>query len=134
MALYWNWSDKCGEIEGVQMYPDEGVRKFTLSLYKGNAYLIMIYQYKDEKTGEDMYNLHSFFTDKDHAKNCLGITKGKTRVNDTGNIFDTPYQKFTKLRLNKKKHPKYAEIASLFATAFDSITIEIFSEEETANG
>ena len=132
MALYWNWSEKCGEIEVVQMHPDYEDQKFTLSLYKGNAFLIMTHEYKDEKTGEDMYNMFSFFTSKDHAKNCLGIAKGKARLDDCRNIFDTPYQKFTKLRLNKKKHPNWKDVVAMFAEAFDNITIEIFSEEETA--
>ena len=132
MALYWNWSEKCGEIEAVQMRPGEEDQKFTLSLYKGNAFLIMTHEYKDEKTGEDMYNMFSFFTSKDHAKNCLGIAKGKTKVNDTGNIFDTPHQKFTKLRLNKKKHPYWKDVVAMFAEAFDNITIDVFSEEEAA--
>ena len=132
MALKWLWSEKCGEIEVVQMHPEEEDRKFTLSLYKGNAYLIMTHEYKDEKTGDDMYSMYGFFADKDHAKNCLGIAKGKARLDDCHNLYDTPYQKFTKLRLNKKKHPYWKDLVAMFAEAFDNITIEIFSEEETA--
>lgn len=129
MALNWLWSEKCGEIEVVQMHPDEEDRRFTLSLYKGNAYLIMLHEYNDEKTGEDMYSMFSFFSDKDHAKNCLGIAKGKARWDDGRNIFDTPYQKFTRLRLNKKKHPYWKDLVTMFAQAFDNITIEVVSEE-----
>ena len=49
MALQWDWKEKIGEATLVQMHPDEPDREFTLDLYQGNAYLIMIHEFKDDK-------------------------------------------------------------------------------------
>lgn len=122
MSVNWNWNGKCGEVSVKQMHPKEADREFTISLYNGNCMVVMLYEYKDEQTGEDMYNLFSFFADKDHAKNCLGLSKG------TNNIFDTPYQRFTKVRLNKKKCRYFKDLVALFAQAFDNIDIEVYTE------
>lgn len=122
MSVNWNWDDKCGEVTVKQMHPKESDREFTISLYNGNCMVVMLYEYKDKETGEDMYNFFSFFSDKDHAKNCLGLLKG------ANNIFDTDYQKFTKVRLNKKKCRYFKDLVALFAQAFDNITIEVYTE------
>ena len=122
MSVNWNWSEKCGEVTLKQMHPKEADREFTISLYNGNCMIVMLHEFKDRETGEDMYNFFSFFSDKDHAKNCLGLSKG------TNNIFDTDYQKFTKVRLNKKKCRYFKDLVTLFAQAFDNITIEVYTE------
>lgn len=122
MSVNWNWDDKCGEVTVKQMHPKEADREFTISLYNGNCMVVMLYEYKDEQTGEDMYNFFSFFSDKGHAKNCLGLSKG------TNNIFNTPYQQFTKVRLDKKKCRYFKDLVALFAQAFDNIEIEVYTE------
>lgn len=122
MSVNWNWNDKCGEVTLKQMHPGEADREFTISLYNGNCMVVMLHEFKDRETGEDMYNFFSFFSDKDHAKNCLGLSKG------ANNIFDTDYQKFTKIRLNKKKCRYFKDLVALFAQAFDNITIEVYTE------
>ena len=45
MALQWNFKDKCGEAVLVQNNEDK-TREFTLNLYVGNAYLIMLSEYE----------------------------------------------------------------------------------------
>ena len=59
MSIRWDWKNKIGELDIQQ-----GERTFTMSLYEGNALLIILYE-----TG-DTYRMHQFFADKDHFKNC----------------------------------------------------------------
>lgn len=122
MSVNWNWDDKCGELTLTQKQEDESWRECTISVYNGNCMVVMLYEYKDKDTGEDMYNFWSFFSDKAHAKNCLGLTKGHY------NIFDKPYEKITKVRLNKSKCRYYKDLVALFSQAFDNITIEVYTE------
>ena len=126
MALQWDWKEKIGEATLVQMHPDEPDREFTLDLYQGNAYLIMIHEFKDDK-GEDVYSLTGFFMDYAHMKACLGLSE-KTKGN---NIYNTPSQRITKIRINKDKCRHAAIIVRSLVEAFDNIRIEIYSEEET---
>lgn len=63
MALTWNWDSKIGSVRRQNF---EG-NYFYTSLYRGNAFLIEIYE--DEQC--DMYNLQSFLVDKNHAKNMV---------------------------------------------------------------
>ena len=72
MALTWEWNRKIGE--SVHEDTTQG-KRFTMSLYEGNALLITLYEYKNED-GEEMYNMHDFWIDKEHAKNVLGLNKG----------------------------------------------------------
>lgn len=73
MALHWQWEDKCGEATLVQMHEGEDDKVFTLSLYPGNAYLIMLHE--REEDGKDVWSMFSFWADKDHMKNMLGLNK-----------------------------------------------------------
>ena len=126
MALNWLWSEKCGEATMLQNI-DGKETEFTLSLYKGNAYLIFIYEYKDEN-GADMYNVWNFFLDRDHAKNCLGLNK---KQGYTDNILQRNWSRMTRIQLNKSMYPQAKELAGLLVQAFDNINIEIYSEEAT---
>ena len=56
------------------------VKEIPITLYEGNAYLIMLHEYN--KDGTDMYDMVSFFCDKTHMNNCLGITKGMSNILD----------------------------------------------------
>lgn len=128
MSLNWEWNEKCGEITLEQYRNDLGeTKKFPLTLYKGNAFLIMLHEFKDEESGEDMYNMAGFFLDKEHAKNCLGLNK-KRGYGD--NIYQTDYQRISKLRINKNKYPYTKDLVQMFVQAFDNITIEVVSEED----
>ena len=125
MALNWNWKDKIGEIEYAVTIPDEGEKKYTLSLYEGNAYLIMIHEYKDEN-GADMYELFGFFTDYAHMKNCLGLNK---KDGYTDNQYESGFSRITKIRLNKAKCRYIKDIVPALVQAFDNLTVEIYSEK-----
>ena len=116
MALNWKWSEKVGTATIQQ-----GDRQYELNLYQGNAFLIMMSEYKEEE-GNDMYSLYTFFADVAHAKNCLGLSKGHDNVFDESN-------KLVKVRLNKKKYSYTKELVNMLIKAFDEIQIEIFSEE-----
>lgn len=128
MSINWLWKNKCGEatIKQLRKNGNESAwNEFTVSLYEGNAFLIMLYEYKDDD-GQEMYNMFSFFVDKTHAKKCLGLQKNED--GEIVNMFDDNWQKLTKLRINKAKC-RYKDIVSMFAQAFDNLAIEIYNEE-----
>lgn len=124
MALHWEWSNKCGEITLEQNFDGEW-KTFPISLYRGNAFLIMISEF--EENGVEKYDLYGFFADKDHAKNCLGLNK---KDGFTDNIYIKPYERWTKVRLNKAKYAHTKELVQMLAEAFDEITIEIYNEKD----
>lgn len=129
MALNWYWKDKCGELTFSQNYKGEEYKEFTVDLYQGNAYLIAINTYKDPRTGNDMYNLWTFWADKEHMKRCLGTAKGK----EYSNLYNDDGCRFIKIRLNKAKNHYWKQIITELATAFDDLTIELYSEKENDN-
>lgn len=121
MSVNWSWDGKCGEITVSQRVDDrKGWEEYKVSVYNGNCLAVFLYEFIED--GEEKYNFWSFFSDKDHAKNCLGLSKG------ANNIFDTPYQRITKIRLNKKKCRYFKDLVALFAQAFDNISIEVYTE------
>jgi hypothetical protein len=123
MALIWKWEEKIGEIVTEQVINGE-VRCFTKKLYEGNAFLICINEWT-EKNGEDVYSLNWFFLDERHAKNCLGLTKGHE------NIFTDTVIK--KLRINTNRSRNWKKIVDFFISAFDSIEIELYKEDEASD-
>lgn len=123
MALQWKWDELCGEATFKETFNGE-TKDVTVNLYVGNAYLIFIREWKEDDV--DKYSLYSFWADKEHMKNCLGLNKKKGYVDNT---FDKPYGKLVKIRLNKKKCRYYKDIVSTLAEAFNDIDIEIFSKE-----
>ena len=126
MSVNWLWKDKCGEIVVEQKRPNgEPPREFTLSLYEGNAWLIMLYEYKEN--GHDMYNMYSFFVDKTHAKKCLGLQKNGD--GELVNIFDDR-DVFKIIRIDKTKCRNWKEIITTFIQAFDTLEIEIYKEKK----
>lgn len=64
--LTWDWKKKIGVAE----YQMEGGKPLTISLYKGNALIIMLYEYTDNN-GNEKYQLINFFTDIQHLNNCF---------------------------------------------------------------
>lgn len=125
MALNWLWKERCGEIIVEGLYGDEQWHEYTLRLYKGNAYLIMLAE-DDER---DTYTVSSFWADKEHAKNCLGLNK---KDKDSRNIYQGGYTRWKKVRLNKAKYKNTKELVSMLAEAFDHIEIEIYSDPDEA--
>lgn len=68
MALRWDWKkDKVGTWK----QKDKEGNEYCYNLYSGNALLIMIWENNDNNT----YQVCDFFLDKNHLKNCFGLTK-----------------------------------------------------------
>lgn len=125
MALTWQWNEKCGEaIFKQELEGDEG-RTYSVNLYTGNAYLIFLYEWNED--GVDKYNMHSFWVDKEHMKNCLGLNKGYE------NTYDTPFSRLVKIKLEKKKCRYLKDIVTHLIKAFDNLEIEIYTEEDNGN-
>lgn len=118
MALYWDWKESVGDAT----FEVNNEREVRITLYEGNALLIMLQEYQED--GEDMYNMFGFWVDKAHMKNCLGLAKGYD------NSYDSDYIRLKKIRLNKTKSRNYKDIITALVKAFDNIEIEIYSEGE----
>ena len=128
MALRWDWKNKIGEVVINCVWCEDGKHKrkdVTYSLYQGNAYMICIYEYKED--GEDMYNLRWFWADKEHMKNMLGLNPKKGY---SENCHEDEYHKWKKIRINKKKCNYFKDIIPALAQGFDDLDIEIYSEEK----
>ena len=121
MALHWQWAGKCGEITVRCDISGQESAAGAVSLYTGNAFLIMLSENDEDNT----YSLYGFFDDKQHMRNCLGLNK---RDGYTENLYNRPTQRWTKIRINKRKYNHTKELVSAIAEAFDNITIEIYAE------
>ena len=124
MALNWQWSEKCGEM----LFRGEEGNEYTLSLYEGNAFLIMLYEYKDE-IGEDYYDMWSFWVDEAHAKNCLGLSKGYDNIYHGEVVSVTFYRSYLTIS-------KIHKLSKLLVAAFPKVRVESiygrFSEDVDA--
>lgn len=118
MALNWDWNKKIGTID---IFNYDEVR--TYQLYQGNAFLIMLWEYEED--GKEMWSMHNFFTDKEHAKNMLGLSKDYT---DNEMNRDKYYIK--KIRINKAKYKYTKDLVDMLIKAFDEIEIELYTEKE----
>ncbi len=120
MALEWNFNEKIGEIELWQ-----NDKMFTINLYKGNAFLIMLYEYKSGDV--EKWEMWDFFANELHAKRMLGIDK---RYRDTygNNPYEQPYQQIRKIRLSNK-YLYRQKLIDMLLKAFKNLTIEIYTEK-----
>lgn len=84
-----------------------------------NGLCAMMHFYTDDK-GVDMVQLCSFFADEEHAKNCLGLSKGTT------NIYEDC---LVRVRLNTA-YKESRKLAAMLVKAFDAITIELYNGGE----
>ena len=114
-----NWDDISGKVIVNQRGKD-----FEFNLYgddKCNAFLATVYEYTGDD-GNTYEQLQWFFTDERHGKIMLGLQKGVDgkRINYLSEV--------TKLVICKEKCENWKKIVSMFAEAFDSITIEIREE------
>ncbi len=116
MSLNWHWNEKIGTVD---IFNHDKV--ITYTLYQGNAFLIMLYEYKEGN--EDMWQMHNFLVGKTHAKNCFGLSKGFK-----DNIFNHDNYKIQKIRINKSKYSYTKDLVDMLTKAFDNITIELFTE------
>ena len=112
MALHWKWDEKIGEANLIGVDGAE----FTLSLYEGNALLIMLHE-----NGE-CWNMYSFWADKDHMMNCLGLSKS---CNGDGNMYDRDGQRITKITINPDKSHNWKVFLPAMVRAWDHLDIEI---------
>ena len=114
MALRWDWKGKCGEMLVERTLDGGSKHKVVISLYEGNCFLIML----EEKT--KTYTMWSFFADKIHAKNCLGLSKGTTNI-----FLDDYTDRIKEITFYVNKSHNYKEVIALFVRAFDDITIRL---------
>ena len=119
MALHGKWDEKCGEAVIQQ-----GEKEFTVNLYQGNAFLIFIYEYKNEE-GEAMYMMYNFWADKQHMKNCLGLNK---KQGYGENMFTEGADRLKTVRINKQKYSYTKDLVQTLVQAFDDLVIEVYSE------
>ena len=118
--ITWNFNEKVGEAI-IYNYDKD----YTYNLYKGNAFLIFLDEYKEN--GKNMYVLHNFFVDKIHAKRMLGIDMGW--IDTYGdNLFNTESYKLKKIRINKEMYglKDTKMLIDMLIEAFDEIKIEIY--------
>ena len=120
MGLYWDWKEKCGEA----VFTSLRGQTVKVSLYEGNALLIMIHEFKEDNV--ERYSLVTFWADKAHMENCLGLHK-KDGYGD--NIYDgSSGDRLVEISINKKQCRNWKYIVAALAKAFDHITINIQSE------
>lgn len=123
MAIDIRGHKKCGEVIQIVNFYDHSSNKLIkkpvkFNLYNGNAYLVAVHEYVSE--GHSFCNWQWFFVDEKHMRRCLGLMKrldgGKENMFEDGEI-----RKVTLFDncIDRKK------IASIFAEAFDNITIEV---------
>ena len=129
MAIEVRWDAKCGEavVERTVWNPLEGkdeTELVTLDLYQGNAYLVFIAKWKDGE--KDMRSLWLFFNDREHMKNCLGLTK----QNAGDNILNTPECRLVSISLDKNRNAYVKQITAALIQAFDNLEIKIYSSKK----
>jgi len=115
------WSNKSGKCTIIQKDME-----FELNLYAygtSNCFLCAFYEYEDTETHKTMEQMQWFFMDERHGKIMLGLQKGNdgTKENYLSEI--------TKITLYKNKCVDWKKLMTMFAQAFDKITIEILAEQ-----
>lgn len=63
--LIWDWKQKIGKAT-----LQKNNKEYEITLYKGNALIIMLYEFTDDKNVEK-FELINFFADREHLRNCL---------------------------------------------------------------
>ena len=107
MALRWDFNHKGGTIKQER----GGIHNW----YEGNGLMIALNEWKEGES--ELYSMYFFFADKDHAKNCLGLSKGHS------NIFeDDP---ITEITISRSECYQWKVIIDLFTKAFPEITIHV---------
>jgi hypothetical protein len=128
MSLNWNWDKKIGELTWkYRLSKDEEWKRTQIDLYEGNAFLIMINEYKED--GKEMYTLWSFWADETHAKRMLGLDK-KWKDTYGKNTYVETNGTITRIRINKAKSRNWQKIVKLMSEAFDDIQIELYTKED----
>lgn len=123
MGLNWNWNEKCGEINVHRNFRGEEF-DFSVNLYKGNAFLIMLSE------TENNFEMYGFFSDDVHMKRCFGIDK-KWKNTYGSNMYNDDMDKWTKVRISRN-YPYLKKFVSALVEAFPAITIEVYEDSENA--
>lgn len=115
MALHWNWKEKCGTVL-VSWYDGNDERRTgDLSMYQGNAELIFLWE------NVETFTMFSFWADREHMKNCLGLTKGNSNIyaDDQNGV------KFLEFTFYKNRMRDLPQIVTAIVKAFPRISINI---------
>lgn len=111
MALQWQWKEQSGTIQ---------LEGKTYPFYEGNAFMIVLHEFKDEK-GEESWQMMYFFVDKSHAKRCLGLEKGSYDMFE-GNV--------EKITIYKNHCHYWKDIVDLFTKTQPDIEITILPQKK----
>lgn len=118
MALRWDFNLKSGTVtEKI------AGKEITFNWYEGNALMIVLDEFTDDK-GTDRYNMRWFFIGDEHAKNCLGLSRGHENMFDAGAI--------TSLTIYRDNCRQWKKIADYFTKAFPDITIQVLPKAAAA--
>ena len=72
MAVNWDWNQRKGKIVFKSKDKDKN-ETITWNLYNGNCLGVLLREWKDFETGDDMYRFITFFNDKEHLEKMLGL-------------------------------------------------------------
>lgn len=112
--LKWDFkTDKIGTIS--YNYFDK--KLIVNNLYSGNALMIECAEWEQE--GKELYQVCSFWADKEHLKNMLGINKGYE------NVYNSGYKNLKITLLRKYRGTKDIVNAFIKAKFDENIQIEI---------
>ena len=114
MALRWDFTEKAGTVTEKC-----NGKEATHNFYVGNAFMIVTHEFEEE--GEERYTMLWFFIGEDHAKNCLGLSKGHDNMFGNDGI--------TRLTIYRDNCPNWKKIIDLFVKAFPKIAIELLDTE-----
>ncbi len=114
MALQWDFNEKAGTVT-VRYDGQEATHNF----YEGNALMIVTHEFMEN--GEERYNMLWFFLGMDHAKNCLGLSKGHDNMFGNDGI--------THLTIYRDHCRNWKNLVDLFVKAFPKIAIELLDAE-----
>lgn len=117
MALRWDFKEKSGTVTEMR---DE--HEVTFNFYEGNALMIVTHEYEND--GEQYYDMQWFFIGEDHAKNCLGLSKGHDNMFGKNGI--------TRMTIYRSHCRQWKKIVDLFSKAFPQIVIELRETEPIA--
>ena len=119
MALQWDFREKAGTVT-------ESVRgnSFTFPFYEGNALMIVTHEFVDESDGQEKYDMRWFFIGVDHAKNCLGLSKGHDNMFGSDGV--------TNLTIYRANCRQYLKLVELFTKAFPGVTVTLLPDDPDA--
>ena len=107
MAIRWDFNHKGGTVT-----QEKGG---THNWYEGNALMIVLNEWKEKDS--EYYSMYWFLADKEHAKNCFGLSK------EHENIFsDDP---ITEITISRENCYQWKELVALLTKAFPNVTIEL---------